>query len=211
MATSLGTYAELQSAIASWNFARTDLPVENLILLAETRINRDLKLRNATTDESLTGVVSSRQIALPSGFISASDCWLVNSVGRVELYQLPPGITTITSSGQPEYWAIEGEYLTFERPCADDYAFVLRCITKLALASTSTNWLLTNYPDVYLAASNVEAATWIQDDAQAVRWDARYQAALSGVNSIEARSSRAPLRTDIPAQMGRIDSTDTNS
>lgn len=198
MATSLGTYAELQSAIASWNFARTDLPVENIILLAETRINRDLKLRNAYSDQALTAVVDARTIALPSGFISASDCWIVQTWGRELLSPILPAINTAAESGKPCYWAIDGETLAFERPCDDDYSIVLRCITKLALASTSTNWLLTNYPDVYLAASNVEAATWIQDDAQAVRWNARYEAALSGVNSIEARSQAAPLRTEIP-------------
>ena len=198
MATSLGTYAELQTAIASWNFARTDLPVENLILLAETRINRDLKLRNAWSDQSLTAVVDARTIALPSGFISASDCWIVQSWGRELLSPILPGINTSTESGKPCYWAIEGETLAFERPCDDDYSIVLRCITNLALATTSPNWLLTNYPDVYLAASNVEAALWMNDDAQATRWEARYQAALSGVNSIEARSQTAPLRTEIP-------------
>lgn len=199
MATSLGTYTDLQAAIASWNFARTDLPAENLILLAETRINRDLQLRNAYSDQALTGVVDARTIALPSGFISASDCWINETWGRVALSPILPGVETSATSGKPVYWTIEGETLAFERPCDDDYSFTLRCQTKLALASTTTNWLLTNYPDIYLAASNVEAALWMNDDAQAQRWEARYQAAIDGVNSVEARSQTAPLRTEIPA------------
>ena len=56
---------------------------------------------------------------------------------------------------------------------------------------------MTNYPDTYLAACNVEAALWMNDDAQASRWEQRYQAAISGVNAVEGAASRAPLRTEL--------------
>ena len=194
----LANYTDLQAAIASWNFARTDLPTADLILLAETRINRDLKLRNAFTDEALTGVVDARTVDLPSGFISATDCWLERDWGREILSPILPAIDASANSGQPVYWAIVGEKLAFERPLDQAYSITLRCLIKLSLVTTTTNWLMTNYPDVYLAASNVEAALWMNDDAQAQRWEARYQAAMSGVNSIEARSQTALLRTEIP-------------
>ena len=193
----LANYTDLQAAIASWNFARTDLPTADLILLAETRLNRDLKLRNKTADASLTGVVDARTIALPSGFIEATDCWIVKDWGREALSQITPAVSSVTQSGEPQYWAIDGETLAFERPCDDDYAFVLRCITELSLVTTTTNWLMTNYPDTYLSACNVEAALWMNDDAQASRWEQRYQAAISGVNAVEGAASRAPLRTEL--------------
>ena len=193
----LANYTDLQAAIASWNFARTDLPTADIILLAETRLNRDLKLRNKTADASLTGVVDARTIALPSGFIEATDCWIVKDWGRQPLAQIVPAINTVTVEGEPRYWAIDGETLAFERPLDQAYAFVLACSTRLSLVATTTNWLLTNYPDCYLAACNVEAALWMNDDAQASRWEQRYQAAKDGVKGIEASASRAPLQTEV--------------
>lgn len=198
----LANYTDLRAALGTWNFNRTDLPTADLILLAETRLNADLNLRNFTSDESLTGVVDARTIALPSNFVSASDCWIVKDWGRDRLAQLPPGMDTVTDTGEPCQWSIEGETLAFERPCDEAYSFVLRCITKLSLVDTTTNWLMTNYPDTYLAASNVEAALWLNDDAQAERWEARYQAAVKNVNRIEARARTAPLRTEIAAEGG---------
>ncbi len=197
----LANYTDLQAAIASWNFARTDLPTADIILLAETRLNTDLKLRNQTSDAPLTGVVGERTIALPANFIEATDCWVVKDWGRQPLAQIVPEINTVTAQGEPRFWAIDGETLAFERPLDQAYSFLLACITRLSLATTTTNWLLTNYPDCYLAACNVEAALWMNDDAQASRWEQRYQAAKDGVKGIEAQASRAPLRTE-PAQLG---------
>ena len=58
--------------------------------------------------------------------------------------------------------------------------------------------LLANHPDAYLAACLVEAALWAADDEQAVRWQARYQAAIDAINNREAKSREAPLRTELP-------------
>lgn len=207
----LSTYDELQAAIAAWSFNRTDLPAEDLITLGECRLARDLKLRATESDATLTGVVDSRFIALPSGFVSPVRCWIELGTGRDELAKLTPGVTTLLGSGQPEHWTIEGENLAFERPCNSAYTFTLRYFGRLTLSDASpTNWLLTNHPDAYLSAALVEAALWVADDEQATRWQARYEAAISGIANVESRSRSAPRRTDIPALMGAdTDSSET--
>lgn len=199
----LATYANLQTAVGSWSFNRTDLPATDLIALGEARLNRDLRLRIMETTATLTGVVGARTIALPTGYMEPLQLWREDASGPIPMVKAPPGLRTYDTSGEPIYWAIEGETVAFERPCAEAYSFTLRCLARFALSdTTTTNWLLTNHPDAYLSAALVEAALWAADDEQALRWQARYQAAIDAINAREAKSREAPLKTDIPAAMG---------
>lgn len=199
----LGTYSELQSAIASWSFNRTDLPATDLITLGEARLNRDLRLRAMEAEESITGVVGTRTYALPSDFNLPIAVWRNDTLGRVYIQRVSGPLAVSETNGSPDYWTIEGESLGFERPCDDDYSYTLRYLARFALSAESpTNWLLTNHPDAYLAAAIVEAALWAADDEQAVRWQQRYQAAVDAINHRESKAREAPLRTEIAAQGG---------
>ncbi|HYE43309.1 MAG TPA: hypothetical protein VEA15_07925 [Caulobacteraceae bacterium] len=194
----MNDYAALQAAVGAWSFNRTDLPAAELVALGEARLNRDLKLRLAEEDVALTGVPGERLISLPADFVYVVDVWREDSAGRTRLVRMTPGMTTDAAPGTPDRWTIEGGSLAFERPCAAAHAFTLRCGRRFALSEAApTNWLLTAHPDAYLAAALVEAALWAQDDEQAQRWEARYQAAAQAVRTLDAASRRAPLRTEL--------------
>jgi hypothetical protein len=45
-------------------------------------------------------------------------------------------------------------------------------------ASVTTNWLVTNYPDIYLFGSLVEAAPYLKDDGRVVVWESELQKRL---------------------------------
>lgn len=199
----LANYTDLQAAIASWSFNRTDLPTTDLITLGETRLNRDLRLRVMETEDELSSTTDSREMALPSDFLAPIALLRVDSTGRVPMPQLLPITATSETAGQPDFWAIDGANIVFERPADDEYDFVLRYRAKFNLSDASpTNWLLTNHPDAYLSAALVEAALWAQDDDQASRWQARYQAAIDPILKLEARSRQAALKTELAAERG---------
>lgn len=205
MATSLGTYAELQSAIASWNFARTDLPVENLILLAENRLNADLKVSHQQGVSTAT--VSDEYSALPSDFFEVIS-FVVNDQALYAVQQsaIDDNASSTATTGPPEVYAIVGTQFRFYPVPATDYTASLTYYKKIpALTdSNTTNWLLTAWPVAYLSACNLEAAIWMQDDAQAARCLAHYQAAIAPIKVQDARKRRTPLRCEptLPASGG---------
>lgn len=202
----ISTYAELQSSVASW-LNRTDLTAQipDFIALAESRLNRKLKLRMTETEASLSVASAAQSVALPAGFVAPMGLWVVESGTRRELRYLDPTqMHTNGSAGTIQYWTITGANIVFERPASDALSLILRYTASLALSDASdTNWLLTNYPDAYLFAALVEASDFVRDTEGLAKYSARLEGALAEVNDVAARSrSMTTLSTD-PALMQR--------
>lgn len=195
----LSNYSELKAAVGAWSFNRTDLPAGDLVALGEARLNRDLRLRAMEADAALTATPGERTIPLPVGFQAALALWREDGAGRVPLRRVAGHIAVSPVEGVPDYWTIEGETVAFERPSEAADAYGLRYLKRLTLSDAEpTNWLLSNHPDAYLAAALVEAALWAADEEQALRWQARYQAAVDAINGREALARTAKLRADLP-------------
>lgn len=196
----IGTYAELQSAIAGW-LHRSDLATQarDFIALAESRLNRLLRLRVMESGEALTASINSRTVALPAGIIEPLALWLEESSGRTELRFYPASILPVTTStGEPEYWTVDGANIAFERPADQAYSLTLHMLKAFALSDAlPTNWLLTNHPDLYLYGALIESAPYIRDDNRTALWQERFDRALSEVQAKESRNrSLATLSTD---------------
>lgn len=205
----IGTYAELQTAAASW-LVRGDLTarIPEFITLAESRLNRVLRGRRAESDVALTASVGVRTIALPATYSEALNCWLTvpGSVDRQELRFVDPALLTVhTDVSRPYAWTIDGTNLAFERPSDAAYAITLRCLLKFALSTTATtNWLLTDYPDAYLYATLCEASPMLRDAEMSNSWEQRLSRAISEINAKAARSrSQSTLSTEI-GQLQRV-------
>ena len=196
----LNTYADLQAALGTWNVDKTNLPTADLIALAEARMSRDLRLRMQEVDNALSTSVGSRYVALPPNVVEPLALFLELAGGRCELVNAPDTMETSSSPGQARLWTVDGSNLAFERPADQVYSLTLKALQGFDLtdgANAAAAWLYAAYPDVYLAAGNVEAALWLQDDAQAQRWQLRYADAVSAINQKEQRPrALAALRVD---------------
>jgi hypothetical protein len=206
----LSTYDGLRAAIGGWNFNRAALPTDDLVSLAEARLNRDLRLRAMETEDALTGVVGSRTIDLPAAFLEPLALFIErDGVGREALRFVPADMSFRAAPGQPRYWTIDAGALAFERPCDQAYDFTLRHLARFQLCATApqdgsqSNWLLATWPDAYLAACNIEAALWLEEDDQAVRWQARYADAVASIGAKEARSRALTTLAADPALRSR--------
>lgn len=51
------------------------------------------------------------------------------------------------------------------------------------LNTTDTNWLLNNYPDLYLYGSLLHSATYLRDDERLTSWNFNYQNSIDRINS----------------------------
>lgn len=203
----IGTYAQLQTAVANW-LERGDLTdrIPEFITLAEARINRRLRRSNLETDLALVGVPGSRFIALPATFDTALQMWLTDATGRNRLIPVPATqLETSTSAGRPSFYAIDGSNVAFERPLDQAYNFELRQTAMLALSDASpTNAILTQWPDLYLNGTLAEAAPYMLDDERMKIFEPKFVVALDEVGRHESRNSaRSTLRVDLPGLQRR--------
>ncbi len=200
----LDSYAGLLAALGAWATNRSDLPAADLVALAEARLNRDLRLRRMEAETALTLAAGARTAPLPGDFLEPLALWAEEGSGRRALrFVLSSGLAVTTTAGAPGPWSVDGDALVFGQPADQDRALTLRYLQRLDLAGTApadgtqVNWLLLHWPDAYLAAGNVEAALWLQDDEQAVRWQARYADTATAISRTEARSgAMTTLGTD---------------
>ena len=196
----LSNYTELKAAVlATMHRAELTSEVVDFITLGEARINAALASRIGEVDASLTGTDGSRYIALPSGFASqAFALWDTTYNPRIEMVYLTPEVLPVTSTeGRPRRYTIDGSNIAFELPCDAAYTYTLRYKKRYAIATTTTNDILTNYPGVYLYAALVEGAIWTHNDQKLATWAAMYDTALKDCIASETKSrSNATLVTE---------------
>ncbi len=150
------SYASLQSAVAGMlhrdgeTAITANLPL--FIQLCEADLNDRLLLKNMESDEPLTLALDQNYVALPTGFISAIECWLVIDAERTKLQPaLPQALPYLATSSRPTFYAIDGANLRFDCPADTAYSAFLRCVKASNLSvSTTTNYLLLKRPDIYL-------------------------------------------------------------
>lgn len=205
------TYAELQTAVTNW-MARSDISgsAAEFISLAEAKLNREIPA--VETDATLTGTLDSRRIDISSQNCVEPIALFLAQTGydEVEIQRQADGtFLYLTTSGEPSIWAIDGTYIDFDCPLDAAYPFRFRFRQKFALSdSATTNWLLTNHPDIYLAAVLVWGGVFIQNPGYASVFAGSLENGIVNVRNLIAQGKRGTLRVD-PALTtpGRFDFT----
>lgn len=147
-------YSELQSAVATW-LDRTDLAdvMPDFIALGENYINygggagEPLRVREMQKDISLP--VENGVVVLPHDFLS------LISISK-------------DASEQTLSYRIIGEDLRINDWSGGDVNLIYYARIAALSDANPTNWLLQKHPDIYLRASQMMAAEFIKDMAQAV-------------------------------------------
>lgn len=197
---SISTYSELQTAIAGW-LKRSDLTTQipDFIRLAETRIKSLIDVSTLETTTTLSTTPSSDTIALPVDFKSPIALWIADIDPQEQLNQvLPQSLPYNNTPNRPQYWAIDGNNLRFQCPADSTYPIKFRYTQLFELSdSAPTNAILSGFPDIYLFASLFEAADYIFDDANAMKWNAKFLDAVERCNNYQAADNKyVPLMTD---------------
>ena len=202
----ISTYAALKSEITSWSLRNDSLVTDripNFIALAEARINRSIATRENEVETELSMTPGSRYVALPASFNYPLGLWLKAWLPRQRLQQVLASELPVKTnvSGYPEYWAVDGSNIAFDKLASAAHTFDLRYVADKTLSDTSpANYVLTNYPDLYLWGSLVELASFVRDDKELQKYEARYQQALQdAMDNENSAKERAPLATEIAA------------
>ena len=210
----ISTYAELKTAVAEWleRNGETEVTdnVADWINLAESNLMLSLNLRALETESTPTGVVSSRALTLPSDFKAPISLFITTSgYGPAELTpQVAGKMAYTTTNGTPSAWVIDGTGIKLDCPCDQAYTFAFRYEPlALSLATTDPNWLLTNHPGAYLAASLVEACLFFGDAENAGIWQARMDKLVGLISDNDHRSKAVAVLTADPALLRSRDTS----
>ena len=179
---SITTYAELVTALENW-LDRTDLSarIPEFISLAEASINRKIRLMQMET--TTTGSVSTDTISFPADCLSvskvqinASNYYILEQMSKDLLIKKYP----YSAQGQPYAFCVNGNSIQI-RPIPDStYTYELSYYQQIPdLATNSTNWLLSLYPDIYLYGSLLQAAPYLRDAEETTIWASFYTAAIN--------------------------------
>lgn len=198
----ISTYTELQTEMADW-LHRSDLTdkLPDFIQMGEGVLNRKLRTVDMETRATITTGTSSRFLALPSGFVEMRSLWIQDPAQEI-LYLAPRKlreyVTSETDTGTPSHFTIKDE---IEFNCIPRSAYTLEqhYYKKYDLATDSTNWLMTNHPELYLHACLVPAAIYTRNTELLAMATGLRDEGIAEVNRVEARKrggGMAYLRVD---------------
>jgi hypothetical protein len=170
----------------------------------EAQINRDLTHRELQTEGTLTISAGDGSVSLPTDYNAAIAVALETTTAvmlePVTIYELRQQYPTSTQ-GQPVKYAILGDSMHF-RPYSDGGATSITIYYYTVvppLASNDPNWLLTQYPDIYLYGSLMGSATYLHDDSRLQTWMGLYDRGIASLEGQDARAkwNGAPARAQL--------------
>ncbi len=193
------TYATLQTSVRTWlkRASSFDGTAADCINFAEGHLNRELGA--IETDAALTGTANSRAVSISAlSMVEPIALFITYNGDEIEVQQANnSNIAYLGDSGFPSLWSIDGTNIKFDCPLDQAYTIRFRYRQKFALSdSATTNWLLTNYPDVYLMAALVWGGAFLEDYAFMAGWKASLMEGMAGVQKVLRKQRRGTLRVD---------------
>lgn len=199
-------YSTLQSTVADY-LNRSDLTsvIPTFIQLAEAQINRDVRHYKMETRSTATIDAGDQYSQVPSDWIETirmsiqgTGTTVVNLLSRDAMADKRAGAED--TSGRPQFYThADGQFNFYPTPDANYTAELLYFAKVPDLASNTTNWLLSDSPDVYLYGSLMHSAPYLAEDARIAVWAQLYAAGVKRLNdsSEEARHSGSGLKLKV--------------
>lgn len=203
-------YTTLQAALASY-LARDDLTAEipAFIRLAEARMNRELRVRHMETRATAATVAGEQFMSLPSDFLEMRALVVQATPKSILAYLTPTQIDTTyasNTSGTPAHYTIIGNEFKVGPVPASVYTLELTYYAQIPAldgVTVNSNWVLANYPDLYLYGALLEAEPFVQSDERIQIWMGMYDRAIAAIKGEDARArwSGAPLQQRIDVRV----------
>lgn len=174
------TYAELKTAIANW-LNRDDLTavIPDFIALAEAQFNRTIRHRKMVVRSDAT--LDTPYFAVPSDWMENIRFQLNTNPITPLLFVTPEQAAedsqTYMTANQPLFYTMVGQQFQVVPAPNTSYDAELLYYAKIPALSDSatTNWLLTESPDLYLYGALVQSAPYLKEDERISVWAGLYQ------------------------------------
>jgi hypothetical protein len=166
MATAITDYASLKTAISEWFMGRDmSADVDVFIDLAESYFNAKLRTRQMETKTDLTP--SSGECTLPTDYIEYKRVVELASIRRRLAYiteDAAENLYPTRSAGLANHFMILGSTLTALPISGNDIELTYYQKIPALSDSNTTNWLLSEHPNLYLHASLLYCAKYVVDE-----------------------------------------------
>ena len=189
----ISNYSELNTAVANW-LDRDDLTdrIPEFIALAEARFNRLLRVRAMETKQTASTVASQRNLALPTNFIQMRNLQINTSPITSLEYVTPEMYDRLyggSDTGTPKAYTILADEIQLGPIPASVQTIEMLFYKKFdaLTSSATTNWMITNAPDVYLYGCLLEAEPFIMNDPRVQLWATAFQQAVADIQDQDNR------------------------
>jgi hypothetical protein len=188
----LATYSDLKTSLADW-LNRSDLTavIPDFIALAEGVMSAQLDARPMESQATLTCVAANAYLALPSDMLEMRRLMVTSTTPQYVLKFMTPdalaGKYAYGYSSIPQSFTVIGSQIQLAPIPDSAYSLELTYQQRIPALSVSntTNWLLTNFPNVYLYASLLQASPYLGNDARIAVWQRMFDDGVAAVNSID--------------------------
>lgn len=187
---SFANYTAYRSNILTWldigdSTAITNAHLDDIIVAAENKINREVRSREQET--IINSTITAGVMAVPSNYVALKSARIdgtpTKPLKRVSVDAMYTSYPTRASDGKPEAIAREGSNFIFG-PYPDS-AYTVKGIyyQRMEPLATTLHALFTNNEDLYLWAALSESEAVIGRDKRIALWEAKYQAAKNALNN----------------------------
>jgi len=161
-----------------------------LLSLAETKLNRQLRLRDQITSTLVTATEG--KIWIPPDWLESIG--LYDAQGCEFIMQSPQRV-----AGGGSYYSVGQRDMTTAATGVTSMEYYA-AIPTIADSISATNWLLAQHPHIYLYAAGFEAAKWMRDKELASDMGGLLQEEINEARADDerARYSRARVRVKGP-------------
>lgn len=189
----ISTRAELRTAIKSWSkrSEMSDSTLDDFITLAHSEIMSRARIRAMETrDQAFT--ISSDLTNLPTGFREFRSVQrTAPSSGPMELYT--PSVAAKaydrSDASTPMFYMIEGGQIRTVPGGSATLEVVYYADLDDFAADGETNWILTNYPGIYLFGSLKNLAPYIGHDERLPTWEREFERLLALMHTEDRKAN----------------------
>lgn len=206
--TIIATYIDLLAELALW-LRRPDQTarIPGFVVLTEAAFNRNIRARRKISRASAT--ISTEFAAVPTNF-GGPRTFKLTSGDQPELRFVSPeqmallkDEQVITCSGTPRYYSMVGDEFEFYPVPDAAYTAALSFYSKIPdLATNSTNWLLSDHPDAYMAGGLWQGFAYLKSADLATQWEAKFMSLIDEINSASINESMGGVLTMLPSSPG---------
>jgi hypothetical protein len=207
-------YTDLQTTIADF-LNRDDLTavIPTFIQLAEANFNRDIRHWKMEARSAAPQTAGQEYMAVPPDWLETirmhvTDLTVtprpssnpITLVSRDQMADIRYKNNDAAGKNPFAYTHADGQFQLYPTPPqnVDIELLYYQKIPSLS-ATTATNWLITEAPDVYLYGTLVHSAPYLAEDARVAVWAQMYGAAVQNLNtaSEETRYSGSGMKLKI--------------
>ena len=197
---------ELRSAIVAWTQREDAIGVtDTFIDFVEADLNRRLRTRDMLVRDTVSA--SGQYTALPSDFLEMDRVTITSTDPDKDLEFLTPQEMSArrreySASGEPIWYSIVGSDIELLPTPSTEYTVEVFYFAKLDILETSDtqNWVLADYPDVYLHGCLHHAYLWAMDEERAAIHKAQYDQAVQQIKESD-RNNRTGQRPKMRAKV----------